>query len=129
MPGHQCREEECGNRGVALGQLKARADAAAFLDDNQNVLLEHQLANVFEPNGHFVEFSSKFCRKLVDKLCYGKCFCDITRQVAGSREVPDEQRKDLVGVDERAVAVDGADTVAVSVSAEARGVLSGAHSL
>src|SRR5206468_10357342 len=41
VPGHQLREEQGGDGRVALGKIEARADAAAFLAANQNVLLQH----------------------------------------------------------------------------------------
>ncbi len=43
--------------------------------------------------------------------------------------MPDEQCKNLMGVDERAVAVDGADAVAVAIGAQAGVVFSGKHGL
>src|SRR5258708_32081798 len=47
--------------------------------------------------------------------------------MASSCEVPHEQRNDLVGVDERAVAVNRPDAVAIAVGAEAGVVFSGTH--
>src|SRR5207253_7649864 len=90
---------------------------------------EHELANVFEADGHFVKFASEFCGQLVDELRDGKSFCDIAGQAAGSCEVPHEQRKNLVRIDERAVAVDGTDAVAIPVSAESGVVFSRANGL
>ncbi len=69
MPGHQFRQEERGNRGVALGQVKAGADAPAFFPADQDILLQHQLADVLEADGHFVEFAAKFCGEFVDEFC------------------------------------------------------------
>ena len=43
--------------------------------------------------------------------------------------MPDEKREDLVRVDERAVAVDGADAVAIAVGAQASVVIASEHSL
>src|SRR6202162_1898461 len=43
--------------------------------------------------------------------------------------LPDEQGKDLVGIDECAVAVDGADAVAVAIGAQACIELPGEHRL
>src|SRR5260370_22237691 len=85
---------------------------------DQNVLFKHQLADVLEADGHFVKLPAEFCGELVDELGNRKSFGDVSRQVASSREVPDEQRKNLVGVDERAVAVDGADAVAIAIGAQ-----------
>src|SRR5260370_39064082 len=78
VPGHQFREEERGDRGVALGKVEAGANAAAFFAADQNVLLEHQLANVFEPNGNFVKFAAEFCGELVDEFGNRKSFGDIS---------------------------------------------------
>src|SRR5260370_1030591 len=59
MPGHQFRKEKRGNRGVALRQVEVGTDAAAFLAAYQNVLFEHQFADVFEADGCFVAVSAE----------------------------------------------------------------------
>jgi hypothetical protein len=119
VPRHQFREEQCGDRGVALGEVQTRADAAAFFATDEDILLEHQLADIFEADGYFVELAVEFGGKLVDQLGDGKSFGDVSREIAGSGEVPDEQREDLMRVDEGAVAIDRADAVAVAVGAKA----------
>ena len=129
VPGHQFREEQSGDGGVAFGKIEAGADAAAFFAADQDVLLEHELADVFEADGDFVELAAEFGGELVDELGDGESFGDVAGEIAGSGEVPDEQGENLVRIDERAVAIDGADAVAVAVGAEAGVVFSGAHGL
>src|SRR6266481_9260713 len=129
VPGHQFRKQERRNCGVPLGDVQTGADAAAFFAANQNVLFEHQLANVLESNRRLMELSPELCGELVNQLGNGECLCDVSRQFASSREMPDEQRKNLMGVDERAVAVNGADAVAISIGAQASVVFSGKHGL
>src|SRR5712692_2564680 len=129
MPGHQFREEQCGDRGVALGKIEAGADAAAFFAANQNILLEHQLADVLEADGDFVELAPELRCESVDEFCDRKGFRNIARQVASSGEMPDEESENLMGIDERTIAVDGADAVAIAIGAERGIVFSGAHRL
>src|SRR2546430_5903251 len=60
--------------------FRSRADAAAFFAANQNVLFQHQFANEFKADGHFVELarseehtselqsqSNLVCRLLLEK--------------------------------------------------------------
>src|SRR6266851_1235190 len=129
VPGHQFREQERGNCGVPFGDVQTGADSAAFFAADQNVLFKHQLADVLEADGHFVKLPAEFCGELVDELGNRESFGDISWQVASSREMPDEQCKNLMGVDERAVAVDRSNTVAIAVGTKARVVFSGAHGL
>jgi hypothetical protein len=125
VPSHEFGEEERGDGGVALGEIHAGADAAAFFAADQNILLEHELADVFETNGDFVEFTRVFCGEFVDKFCDGESFGDFAFELAGADEVPNEERENLMGIDEGAVAIDGADAVAVAVSGEADVVFAG----
>src|ERR1700722_424536 len=66
MPSHELGQEKRGDGGVALGEIHAGADAAAFFAADQNILLEHELADVFETDGKFVKFAIVFCGELVD---------------------------------------------------------------
>ncbi len=67
--------------------------------------------------------------QFVDQLGYRKSLGDIAGQLARARKMPNEQRKNLVGIDESAVAIDGPNTITVAVGGEARVVFSGAHRL
>ena len=125
VPGHELGKEERGNSGVPLGEIEARADAAAFFAADQDVLLEHKLANIFKTDGDFVEFAAEFGGEFVDEFGDAERFGDVAGQIARTGKVPDEKREDLVRVDERAVAIDGADAVAIAVGAEAGVVFSG----
>src|SRR5262249_27113878 len=99
--------------------------AAAFFAADENVLLKHELANVFEADGNLVEFAIELCGELVDKFRDGEGFCDVTGKLAHAGKVPDEQRKNLVRIDEGSVAIDGADAIAVPISGKACVVFSG----
>src|SRR5215831_15494859 len=129
MPGHQLRQKESRDRGVALGKIQTRTDAAALFAANQNVLLQHQLANVFEADRHFVELAPEFRRQLVDELRHREGFSDVARKIPRPSQVPDEQRQNLVRIDESAGAVNCADAVAIPVGAKARIVFAGQHGL
>ena len=68
VPGHQLGEEESGNGGVAFGEMQAGAEAAAFFAADENVLFEHEFADVFESDGHFVELAAEAVGDFVDEL-------------------------------------------------------------
>src|SRR5580700_1497033 len=129
MPRHQLCKKQSRDGGIALGEVQAGTDAAAFFSANENILLKHQLADVFEADGNFVQLAVKFRRELVDQLGDGKSFGDFAGEVARSRKVPNEEREDLMRVDERAVAIDRADAIAVTVRAKARVIFSGENRL
>src|SRR5713101_6699479 len=106
VPSHEFREKQSGNRGVTLRQIEAGADAAALFAADQDVLFEHQLANVFETDGDFVKLAAEFRGELVNQLGYGKSFGNIAGEFSRARQVPNKQGENLVGGDERAIAVD-----------------------
>src|ERR1051325_4304207 len=129
VPGHEFGEKKRGDGGVTLGEIEAEADAAAFFAADQNILFEHEFADVFEADGNFVQLAIEFFGELVNQFGDGKSFGDITGKIAHSGEVPNEKREDLMRVDEGAVAVDCADAVAVAVGGKAGVVFSGEDSL
>src|SRR5262245_49736168 len=77
VPGHEFHKEKSRDSGVAFGEIKAEADAAAFLAADENVLFEHEFADVFKADGNFVKFAIEFGGELVDEFCDGKGFCDV----------------------------------------------------
>src|SRR5580693_5596951 len=129
MPSHEFGEEQRGDGGIAFGEIHAGADAAAFFATDENILLEHELADVFEADGDFVEFAIVFCGEFVDEFGDGESFGDFAFELTSADEVPDEEREDLMGIDEGAVAIDRADAVAVTVSGKAYVVLAGEDGL
>src|SRR5579885_3237577 len=113
MPGHQFGEKKRGNRSVALRQVEAGADAAAFFAAKQNILLEHELADVLEADRHLVEFAAELGRELVNKLSDGEGFGNVAGQVTRSSEVPNEERENLVRIDEGPGSVNRADAIGI----------------
>src|ERR1700741_994420 len=129
VPGHEFRQEKGGNGSVAFRQVKAGADATAFFTANQNILLQHQFADVLEADGHLVKLAIESGGKFVDELGDRERFGDVTRQIAFTNQVPDQQGKDVVGIGKGAIAIDCADAVAVTISSQASVVFSGKHRL
>src|SRR6266404_7759264 len=98
VPSHQFGQKQRRYGGVALGKVQAGADSAAFFAPDQNILLQHQLANVFEADRNFVQLAIEFRGKLIDQLGHGKRLGNIAGELTRAREVPDEQREDLVWI-------------------------------
>ncbi len=59
MPGHDFGQQQRDDGGVALGQIKLGADAAGLFAAQQDVALEHQLADVLESDGHFMHAAGR----------------------------------------------------------------------
>jgi len=66
VPGHKLRKKERRNSRVTFGKIKTSADAPAFFATDQDILLQHQFADVFEANGNFVKLAVEFGCELVD---------------------------------------------------------------
>src|SRR5271169_4283786 len=125
MPGHQFREEECGHGGVALGQIKTGADPAALLAADEDVLLQHQFADIFETDGHFVNLAFELVCEGINEFSDRKGLGNFAWNLARADQMPHEQRKNLVRINKAAVAIDSADAIAVAVGSEARVKFSG----
>ena len=72
-----------------------------------------------------MKFAAELCGDLVEEFGDGKCFGDVAREIARAGQMPEQNEKDLVRRDEGAVAIHGADAVAVAVGGKARVVFSG----
>src|SRR5258708_17661796 len=124
VPCHEFSEKKRRDGSVAFGEIETEAEAATLFASNKNIVREHELTDVFEADGNFVELAIEFCGELVDKFCDGKWFCNFARKIAHPGKVPDQHGKALVWIDEGAVAVDSAKAVAVTVGGEARVIFS-----
>src|ERR1700691_248463 len=109
VPGHHFRKQKGAYGCVALRKMQFRSDAAAFLAAQQDVTLEHAVADVLEPDGRFPYFAAELCGNFVDHLGDGKRFCDVARELSRPREVPEEDGKYLVRGNESAVLVHRSD--------------------
>src|SRR5579871_3907906 len=105
------------------------ADPARFLAADQDVLLKHQLANVFEPDRNLVHVSSESRSDLIDQLGGGKGFGYVASELAGARKMPQQNRKNLVRRNESPIAIHGADAVPIAIGGKAGGVLTAAQRL
>ena len=109
------------------GKIKLGADAAGFFAAQQDVAFQHQFADVLEADGHFVNAAAEARGDLVEQLGGGKCLGHVAGQFARAGQMPEQDGEDLVRRDERAVAIHGADAVAVAVGGKAGVVAARAH--
>ncbi len=86
---------------------------------DNDVSFEHPVANVFEADRRLPHFAPEFRGNLVDHLRGRKRLRHVAGQIARSGQMPEQNRKNLVRRDERAVAVDRADAVRVAIEREA----------
>ena len=107
------------------GKIQAGADAAAFFSTDQDILLQHEFADVLEADGNFVELAAVFGGELIDQLGDRKGLGNVAGKFSSANEVPNHKRENLVRVDEAAVAIDGADAVAIAIRSEARVIFPG----
>src|ERR1700744_4362880 len=89
-PGPHFSQQESVHSGVALGQIQLRSNPAAFLAAEENVGLEHSVANIFEPDRCFPHFASKFRGDLVDHFRSGESFGDVTCKLARAGKMPEQ---------------------------------------
>src|SRR5580704_3788778 len=119
VPGHHFGEEQRIHCRVALGQVQFGSDAPAFFAAKEDVAFQHAVADVFEANGSFPDLAVELRSDLVDHFCGGKSFCHRAFEFARAGEMPQQDRENLVRVDERAVAVHRADAVGIAIQREA----------
>src|SRR6202035_5082013 len=109
--------------------MQLSANPAALLTSQENVAFEHTVANVLEPNRRFPDFAPQPLCNLVDHFCGGKRFRHIPAHLARTRQMPQQNRKDLMRCDKRSIAIHCADAIAVSVERESRIVVAATQSL
>ncbi len=129
VPCHQFGEKQGRDSGVTFRKIKTGAEAAALFTAGQNLSLQHKLANIFEADGDFVKGAAKFGGDFVDQLGYGKGFGNVAGEIARAGEVPDQQSKKLMRIEEGAVTIDGANAIAVTIGAESGVVFAGEHGI
>src|SRR5690348_9005202 len=98
--------------------MQFRANAAAFFATEENIAFKHAIANVFESDRFFPYLATEFGGDLVDHLRGGKCLCNIARKITRAGKMPEENRENLMRRHKRAVAIDGADAIGISVKRE-----------
>ena len=86
VPRHHFHEQQRHHGGVALGQIKFRADAARLFSAQQNVALQHQFADVLEADRRLEYFAAEFLRDLVEHFRRGKSFRDVAGNPARARQ-------------------------------------------
>src|SRR5579864_6114794 len=103
MPGHDFGKQKGADGGVAFGQIELGADTTGLFASQQNIALEHNLADVLESDGHFMNAPAIARGDFVEQLGGGKSFGQIAGNLAGSGEMPKKDGKDLVRRNERAI--------------------------
>ena len=119
MPGHHFGKQQRVDRGVALGQVQLGSDAAAFFAAQQNVAFQHAVADVFEADGSFPDLAAEFRGDLIDHFRRGECLGYRAFEFARAGQMPQQDRENLVRIDEGAIAVHCADAVGVAIEREA----------
>ena len=89
VPCHQFGQEQGCQGRVAFGQMEFRANAARLLAAEQDVALEHNLADVFESDGRLQHFAAKLPGDLVHHLGDGKCLGHVAGKPARAGQVPE----------------------------------------
>ena len=116
-------------RGVALWQIETGANATALFATDQNILLQHQFANVLEADGHFMSLRPYFAAILSISFVTENVFAMSPGKLAGTDEMPRHQRENLMRIDKGAVAIDCADAITVAVGSQPSIEFSGEHGL
>src|SRR5437867_6714054 len=87
----------------------ANGEAGAFFASNYNLILLDQLADVLKTHGRFMQFDSVVLGKSVNKVCGRDGFRHAVFPTPAFDEVVEEERNNIVGLNECSIFIDDAD--------------------
>ena len=119
--------EQTGEHAVFFRNVFADGEASAFFAADQDLVLLDEFANIFEANRGFVELDFVFFGKRVDEIGGRYGFADSVLPAARFDQVIEEQRDDVVGLEERAVFVDNAEAIGIAIGRDANSRAHFAH--
>ncbi len=119
LVGHDLGEEERVEQAVALREMAADADAAGLFAADQDLLREHEVADVLEADAVLVQFAAVFGGDAVQHFGGVEGAGDVAGPAFVLEQPLENDGEDLVRVDDVAVLVDGADAVGVAIGDEA----------
>ena len=117
--GHDVGEEQRVEQAVALRQVSADADAARFLAADEDVLLEHEVADVLEADAVLVQLAAVPGGDAVEHERGVEGAGDVAGPAFAFEQPLEQDGEDLVCVDDVAVLVYRADAVGVAIGDEA----------
>ena len=117
--GDHLAAQQSGKHAIFLRNVFADGETRAFFAADENLVLLDQFANVLEANRRFVEFDLVFFGKRVDEIGGGDRFADSVLPAAGFNQVIEEQRNDVVGLEECAILVDNAEAIGIAIGRNA----------
>ena len=117
--GHHVGEKQTVEQAVALGQVTLEADAAGFFAAHDDFALEHEVNDILEADAVFDELAAIFPGDAVEHFGGVEGAGDCAGPAFALQHPTEKNRIDLVGIDEVAVLVGGADAVGIAVGAQA----------
>ena len=120
---HDGRQQQRIQNAVALGQVATNADSAGFLAADEDVALEHEVADVLEADTALVHFAAVFRADAIDHASGVEGANDFARPLLALQQPLEDDRENLVRVHEAAVFGDGTEAVGIAICGKPRGAL------
>src|SRR5207245_9232675 len=117
---HSLRRYKGLQRAVAPGNITRVPDASRRLATNQDLAYHHQVRNIFEADRALVQLAAMLGGDAIEHARGVESAHYVARPLLAFEQPAEENRENLVGIDEAAVFGHGADAVGVAIRGKAR---------
>src|SRR5260370_5901390 len=100
---------------TALGKMAGDADASGFFSADEDLALQHEIADVLEANAALVQLASVTGSDAGEHACGVEGAHDFSRPLPALQQPAQQHGVNLVRIHEAAVFGDGADAVGVAI--------------
>ena len=125
--GHHFGHQQAGDDAVFLGHMAADGEASRLLAADCDLVLVDELANVLEADRSLVERHLVEVGESVNQVGGGHTLGHAVAPAARLNQVVEQQRDDVVGLDEGAVSIHNAEAVGVAIGGNAESRANLAH--
>ena len=116
---HDVGKKQGIEKTVALGQVALEADTSGFFAAHDDFALQHVVADELEADAVLDQLAAVFFADAIQHFCRIECARHGARPALAFEYPAEQNRKNLVWIDEVAVLVGRADAIGVPVGAEA----------
>src|SRR6516162_377323 len=116
---HDVRQQKGVQQTISLRQVAAYADAARFFTADEDVAIQHEIADVFETDAAFMQLTTVFCGDAVEHAGCIESPDDIALPSSSLQDPLQDDGVTLVRIDEAAVFSHRAEAVSVTIGRQA----------